>query len=163
MLAAALALVGLLVWVAADSWSPGPAPERAAAAAVDSPQAAAAGTRGAKVRLMRTRFGRILFNAKGRALYLFTSDARNESRCYGECAAAWPPFKTRGKPRAGKDVKQRLLGTTRRRGGGKQVTYRGHPLYFYIGDRAPGQVLCQNVLEFGGLWLVVNRRGRAVR
>jgi predicted lipoprotein with Yx(FWY)xxD motif len=60
-------------------------------------------------------------------------------------------------------VKSRLLGTTRRRDGKAQVTYGGHPLYYYEGDRSPGQILCQDVDEFGGTWLVVSPSGRAVR
>ena len=60
-------------------------------------------------------------------------------------------------------MKQSLLGTTRRRGGRLQVTYNGWPLYYYVGDRRPGQILCQNVREFGGLWLVVRPSGQLVR
>jgi predicted lipoprotein with Yx(FWY)xxD motif len=99
----------------------------------------------------------------GRALYLFTKDGKGPSRCYGACAKAWPPFITRGEPTAGRGVRESLLGTTRRRSGRRQVTYVGQPLYYYVGDREPGQILCQNVLEFGGYWLVVNGRGKAVR
>jgi predicted lipoprotein with Yx(FWY)xxD motif len=112
--------------------------------------------------LKRTRYGRVLFSGNRRALYLFTKDGRRKSRCYQDCARAWPPFKVKRRPLAGRGVKPRLIGTTRRAGGARQVTYRGHPLYFYEHDPR-GQVLCQNVFEFGGLWLVVNRRGRAVR
>jgi len=43
-----------------------------------------------------------------------------------------------------------------------QVTYHGHPLYYYVGDRIPGQILCQNVEEFGGHWWVVSPDGRAI-
>jgi predicted lipoprotein with Yx(FWY)xxD motif len=64
--------------------------------------------------------------------------------------------------RAGAGAQAALLGTRRRRDGTLQVTYAGHPLYFYIGDRRPGQVLCQDVEEFGGRWYVVTRRGSAV-
>jgi predicted lipoprotein with Yx(FWY)xxD motif len=60
-------------------------------------------------------------------------------------------------------VASRLLGTTRRRDGRLQVTYAGHPLYYFKGDTAPGQITCQNASEFGGLWLVVNPSGAAVR
>ena len=55
------------------------------------------------------------------------------------------------------------LGVTQRADGRKQVTFDGRPLYYYVGDRKPGQVLCQNVSEFGGLWLVVRPTGRLVR
>jgi predicted lipoprotein with Yx(FWY)xxD motif len=119
--------------------------------------------RGKLLRLGRTRFGTILVDGRRRALYLFTRDRRNRSRCYGACAEAWPPFLTRGAPRAGRGISRRLLGTTRRRDGRRQVTYRGRPLYFYVGDRRPLEVRCQAVPEFGGTWYVVNRRGNAIR
>jgi predicted lipoprotein with Yx(FWY)xxD motif len=56
-----------------------------------------------------------------------------------------------------------LLGKVRRQDGRLQVTYAGHPLYYYVGDRRPGQVLCQAVLEFGGTWYVVAPSGHAIR
>jgi predicted lipoprotein with Yx(FWY)xxD motif len=64
---------------------------------------------------------------------------------------------------AGRRTEQSLLATIRRPDGGRQVTYRGRPLYYYVGDREPGQVLCQNVVEFGGTWLVVRANGLLVQ
>jgi predicted lipoprotein with Yx(FWY)xxD motif len=116
----------------------------------------------ATVKVMETRYGPILVDGRGHALYLFTREHSSRSRCYGACARAWPPFTTRSAPRAGKGARRGLLGTTRRRGGARQVTYKGHPLYFYVDDRRPGQVLCHDVFEFGGTWLVLTRRGNAV-
>jgi hypothetical protein len=55
------------------------------------------------------------------------------------------------------------LGTRRRRGGRLQVTYAGRPLHSYVGDTQPKVVRCQNVFEFGGLWLVVRKTGAPVR
>lgn len=109
-----------------------------------------------------TRYGRILFDGRGRALYAFTRDRGVASQCYGACAKAWPIYVAAGKLRAGKGVKQSLIGTTRRRDGRQQVTYDGKPLYYYVGD-APGEVKCQNVDQFGGTWLVVRPSGRLVR
>jgi predicted lipoprotein with Yx(FWY)xxD motif len=60
-------------------------------------------------------------------------------------------------------VKASLLGTIRRANGSRQVTYAGRPLYYYVGDKKPRQILCQNVSEFGGLWLVVRPSGKLVR
>ena len=57
----------------------------------------------------------------------------------------------------------RLLGTTKRRDGALQLTYAGRPVYYHVGDRKPGQILCQNVVEFGGRWLVVRAGGALVR
>src|SRR6266511_705140 len=93
--------------------------------------------KGVLVKVMKSDYGRILFDGKGRALYLFTRDDGERSHCYGECAKAWPPFLTRGKPRAREPADRDLLGTVRRKDDKKQVTYNGHPLYYYVGDREP--------------------------
>jgi predicted lipoprotein with Yx(FWY)xxD motif len=110
-----------------------------------------------------SRFGRGLFAGNGRVVYGFTRDPRGgKSRCYGECARAWPVYYKAGALRAGPGVKQSLLGTTKRRDGRLQITYNGWPLYYYAHE-GPGQILCQNVDEFGGLWLVVRPSGALVR
>ena len=109
-------------------------------------------------------FGSVLFDGRGRALYAFTRDRRGgASRCYGACAQKWPVYFAGGRLVAGKGVKRSLVGTTRRRDGRRQITYNGRPLYHYVGDKSPGQVLCQNVDEFGGTWLVVRPSGALVR
>jgi predicted lipoprotein with Yx(FWY)xxD motif len=107
-------------------------------------------------------FGKVLFDGRGFVLYAFTKDRRT-SACTGACAKAWPPYVVRGAVRAGAGVKASLLGTVRRANGSRQVTYAGRPLYFYVGDKKPGQILCQNVSEFGGLWLIVRPSGKLVR
>jgi predicted lipoprotein with Yx(FWY)xxD motif len=110
-----------------------------------------------------SRFGPILFDGKGFVLYAFTRDPRGRSACSGACAAAWPPYIVTRPARAAAGVKSSFLGTTRRANGKLQVTYAGKPLYYYVGDRQPRQILCQNVSEFGGLWLVVRPSGALVR
>jgi predicted lipoprotein with Yx(FWY)xxD motif len=122
---------------------------------------AMAAKRGAAVKVVSSEFGRVIADKRGEALYLFDKETSKRSRCYGACAVAWPPLLTTAKPRAGKGADATRLGTTRRRNGKLQVTYNGHPLYYYKEDE-PGRILCQNVDEFGGLWLVVNPRGEAV-
>src|SRR5437899_796637 len=108
-------------------------------------------------------YGKILFDGRGLALYAFTKDGKGRSRCTGACAKAWPPYIVKSRPRASAGVERSLLGTTKRAGGKLQATYGGRPLYYYVGDRKAGQVLCQNVNEFGGLWLVVRPSGKLVR
>jgi predicted lipoprotein with Yx(FWY)xxD motif len=115
---------------------------------------------GKVVKAVSSAYGKVIADRRGEAFYLFGKD-RRKSSCYGACARAWPPVITKGQPRAGKGVKARLLGTTRRKDGKLQVTYRGHPLYYYVED-SPGRILCQNVSEFGGLWLVVKPNGNPV-
>jgi predicted lipoprotein with Yx(FWY)xxD motif len=106
-------------------------------------------------------YGPVLFDGRGYVLYAFTYDQRNKSRCYGACAKAWPPYLVK-KPKAGAGARQSLLGTTRRSDGSVQATYGGRPLYYYVGD-GKGQILCQNVDEFGGLWLILRGSGKLVR
>lgn len=122
---------------------------------------AAAGTEApaATVKVQSSRFGPILFDGRRFVLYAFTRDPRGASKCAGACAAAWPPYRARGALRAGKGTRASLLGRTR----SGQVTYAGRPLYYYVGDRRPGQILCQDVVEFGGRWLVVRGTGALVR
>jgi predicted lipoprotein with Yx(FWY)xxD motif len=114
------------------------------------------------VTVRSSSFGKVLFDGRGFVLYAFTKD-RRASACSGACARAWPPYIVRGAVHAGAGVKASLLRTVRRANGSRQVTYAGRPLYFYVGDRKPGQILCQNVSEFGGLWLIVRPSGRLVR
>lgn len=117
--------------------------------------------KGAIVKVVDSDYGRVIADRRGEAFYLFDRESTGKSECYGDCATAWPPLLTKGTPRAGKGAKQRLLGTTKRRDGRLQVTYAGHPLYYYKDD-TPGNILCQNVDEFGGLWLVVKPSGEPV-
>src|ERR671930_2242804 len=110
-----------------------------------------------------SRYGKILFDGRGRALYLFARDRGGRSSCSGACAQAWPPLRTKGAPKGLPGVNAKLLGTTRRSDGTRQVTYAKHPLYYFKGDTKPGQIKCQNVSNFGGLWLVVAPNGDPVR
>ena len=118
----------------------------------------------ATITVRGSAYGRVLFDGRGFALYAFTRDPKGgKSRCYGACAAAWPPYLAKGALRAAKGVNRRLIGTTKRRDGRVQVTYAGRPLYYYVGDTKAGQIRCQNVTEFGGTWLVLRAGGQLVR
>jgi len=123
-----------------------------------TPDADAAAARGTKIVQKGSRFGRMLFDTRGQAIYIFQRDRRNESRCFGECARLWPPVYTKGTPRAGSGVRKSLLGSIRR-GKRRQVTYNGKPLYFYAHE-GPGQILCHEVFLNGGLWWVIGPNGR---
>jgi predicted lipoprotein with Yx(FWY)xxD motif len=158
-----IACLGATVVVAGCGSGDDTASERPAQTAADEPGMAMSAVepapRGPLLKLRDSQFGPVLFSGADRALYLFTRDARRKSRCYGECAVAWPPFYAKARPRAGKGVDASLLGTTKRRDGRRQVTYRGHPLYFYEHD-PKGQVLCNDVVEFGGTWFALDAAGR---
>ncbi len=108
-------------------------------------------------------FGRVLFDGRGYVLYAFTRDKNGRSACYGTCAKAWPVYYAKRTLRAGTGIKRSLIGTTKRRDGRGQITYAGRPLYYYVGDTRAGQILCQNVVEFGGTWLIVRPGGKLVR
>ena len=152
-----LALVLLVLVAAAVGFTPS-AEARAGRQQANNGQAAASLT------VRSTKYGRILFDGRGRALYAFTRDRQNgHSQCYGACAKAWPVYFAKGRVVSGEGVRQPLVGTTRRRDGRLQVTYNGRPLYYYVGDKSAGQVLCQNVDEFGGTWLVLRPSGQLVR
>jgi len=110
-----------------------------------------------------SHYGRVLFDQRGFVLYGFTADSARASRCYGACARAWPPLLVKTAAKALRGVDRTKLGTVTRRNGTRQVTYGGHPLYYYVGDTKAGQILCQNVREYGGLWLVVAPSGKLVR
>jgi predicted lipoprotein with Yx(FWY)xxD motif len=140
---------------------PSPSQQPSTRSAEPSPATArpAAARPGTKIVLRNSEFGTMLFNRRRQAIYIFERDAKNRTRCYGECAKAWPPVYTKGRPRAGRGVRAALLGTIARRGGRRQVTYAGQPLYYYAHE-GPGQVLCHNVNLNGGLWWVVGPDGR---
>lgn len=105
-----------------------------------------------------SRFGEMLFDDTGQAIYLFDKEATSSAECYDACAEAWPPVLTPGSPLATGGVRPELMGTTQRTDGSTQVTYAGHPLYYYAHE-GKNEVLCHNVTGFGGLWLVVTPSG----
>lgn len=115
--------------------------------------------KGTRVKVVGSDFGRVIADGKGEAFYLFDKESSRKPRCYGACASVWPAVLAKGKPVAGSGAKQSLLGTTKRANGKLQVTYAGHPLYYYVDD-SPGTILCHDVVEFGGLWLVVRPDGQ---
>lgn len=105
-------------------------------------------------------FGTVLFDGTGQAIYLFDKEITTTPECYEDCAAAWPPVLTDGIPVAGNDAETGLLGTTLRTDGSTQVTYAGHPLYYYAHE-GKNVVTCHDVTEFGGRWLVLTPTGQA--
>jgi predicted lipoprotein with Yx(FWY)xxD motif len=132
-------------------------------AAASTAAAVPASPRPEAVTVHGSAYGTILFDRRGFALYAFTRDRSGRSTCNASCAKAWPPYLVPRRPRAGAGISASLIGTISRDRGVLQATYAGRPLYRYVGDRRPFGVLCQNVREFGGLWLVVRPDGGLVR
>lgn len=126
---------------------------------------AAAKRAATKLQLRTTPVGTILVNSRGFTLYAFTKDSRNSDACraISGCTAIWPILTSSGKATAGAGVKSSLIGTITVRGGAKQVTYNGHPLYTYASDGGPGQTGYVNASQFGGRWPAVNAAGATVR
>lgn len=114
------------------------------------------------VSLHQTPLGRTLVDANGRSLYLFEGDKPNLSTLSAAGQAVWPPFTSNVRPRARGGAVAGDIGTITRPGGRFQVTYAGHPLYYFIGDRGPGQTRGQGLNEFGALWYVLASSGAAI-
>ena len=131
------------------------------AGALAATAAVASTNKSSSVSLRTTKVGKVLVAANGRTLYLFTADKGNKSACYGQCATYWPPLIAQT-PTAGAGLKASLLGTAKRRDGKLQVTYNGHPLYFFAEDKKAGDVKGQGFVHFGGAWWVVSSVGTKV-
>jgi predicted lipoprotein with Yx(FWY)xxD motif len=125
-----------------------------------TPAPASAGA--AAVKTTSGDLGTFLVDSSGRTLYLWKADKGSASMCSGACAQAWPPLTTKSKPQAGGGVKASLLGTTKRSDGTLEVTYAGHPLYYFAGDSGPGSTSGQASKGFGADWFVVAPTGHAI-
>lgn len=118
---------------------------------------------GTVVNVGPSNLGRVLVDAHGKTLYLWAHDRSAKSTCYGDCAEYWPPLLTHGKPVAAAGAKASLLGTTHRSDGRIQVTYAGHPLYYFVQDHKAGQTTGEGLTGFGGRWDPVSAAGAPVQ
>jgi predicted lipoprotein with Yx(FWY)xxD motif len=136
----------------------------ASSAAASSPAAASgASTSGATViTTASSSAGTFLTTSSGRAVYLWVKDTGDTSACSGACAGAWPPVTTTGTATAAGSAKASDLGTITRSDGTKQVTYDGHPLYYFAGDSGPGTATGQGSDSFGAKWWLVAPTGSDV-
>jgi predicted lipoprotein with Yx(FWY)xxD motif len=133
------------------------------ATAPSAPTSAAAHNSSASTVDVRTSNGTtFLTDGSGRSLYLWTPDTKTTSMCSGACATAWPPLTATGAPTAGTGVTATDLGTINRSGGTKQVTYAGHPLYYFAGDNAAGQTNGEASNSFGAPWYLVAPTGQQI-
>ena len=106
--------------------------------------------------------GTYLTGASGRALYMWVGDSPGKSNCSGSCATAWPPLIVKATPTASGGVTAADLGTITRSDGTKQVTYKGHPLYYFVVDTGPGTTKGQGSDSFGAKWWLVAPSGAAI-
>jgi predicted lipoprotein with Yx(FWY)xxD motif len=133
------------------------------AAAASLAVAGVASAQSASVKVAPSSLGRILVDSHGKTLYLWAHDKGRKSTCNGQCAKYWPPLVTRGRPKAGAGALSSLIGASRRSDGRTQVTYHGHPLYYYVGDKRAGDVKGEGLTGFGGRWDPVSAGGSAVQ
>ena len=153
-LSRSLTAAALTAAAAASLALPGGAPAHGVAAAV-APSAS--------LGVAPSSLGRILVDSHGKTLYLWAHDKGHTSTCNGQCAKYWPPLVTSAKPKASAGARGALLGTSRRADGRTQVTYDGHPLYYFAGDKRAGDVKGAGLTGFGGRWDPVSAAGTAVR
>jgi predicted lipoprotein with Yx(FWY)xxD motif len=130
-------------------------------AASPSPSPAATGEKIAVA--TNAKLGSFLVDESGMTVYLFVADTGTASTCYSTCAIVWPPVLTTGAPQAGTGAQASLLGTTTRTDGKVEVTYAGHPLYYFMQDKAAGDVKGQGINGFGALWWVLSPSGAAIQ
>ena len=173
-MAAAACAAGIVLAASACSSSSGstsnqataPPPSSSAPAQASSPTAAASESSGSPETVALKSIsgieGQALVDEDGKTLYLWEADKNGKSTCTGPCAAAWPPVTTSGAPQAGSGVNQSLLGTVKRDDGPEQVTYNGHPLYYFVGDTAAGMAKGQGSKAFGADWYVLNAKGAKI-
>jgi predicted lipoprotein with Yx(FWY)xxD motif len=138
------------------------APAQASSPAASSPSAAGAAAVSVSLKSIAGIEGQALVDGKGRTLYLWEADKAGQPTCTGPCAAAWPPVTVSGAATAGSGVNQSLLGTVKRADGTGQVTYNGHPLYYFVGDTAAGMAKGQGSKAFGADWYVLNAKGSKI-
>jgi predicted lipoprotein with Yx(FWY)xxD motif len=139
------------------------APSASSASPASGSSSSAAGASGATViTTAKSSAGTVLTSGSGRAVYLWVKDTGDMSNCTGACAGAWPPVTTTGTPTAAGSAKASDIGTITRSDGTKQVTYDGHPLYYFSGDSGPGMATGQGSDSFGALWWLVTPAGSSV-
>jgi predicted lipoprotein with Yx(FWY)xxD motif len=137
-------------------------PKPASAKAAPQGTGAKAPAPGTAVTIAHGKLGAYLADSKGRALYLFEADKGMASTCYSACASIWPPLNSTGAVATGAGVSHTLLGTTKRTDGGSEVTYHGHPLYYYVGDKVAGSVTGQGLDQFGAKWYLIAPNGKKI-
>ncbi|MGC1564717.1 MAG: hypothetical protein WA794_01730 [Trebonia sp.] len=154
--------VALLVAACSTGSSGTAAAGSSSPAGASSSSAAAGGSGSTVITTVSSSAGTFLANSSGHAVYLWTKDSDGMSACSGACAGAWPPVTTTGTVTASGEAKSSDLSTITRSDGTKQVTYDGHPLYFFSGDSGPGMASGQGNDGFGAKWWLVSPSGSDV-
>lgn len=154
-LAALLAVTAIVIAGCGSSSS-----TSSSAAAASSTAAASGG--GVAISTTKGSAGTYLTGASGRAVYLWVADTRGKSNCSGQCAKFWLPLLTTATPTASGGANAKALGMITRSDGAKQVTYNGHPLYYFLEDKGPGTDHGQGKNGFGAKWWLIAPSGTAI-
>jgi len=154
--------VALLVAACSTGSSGTAAAGSSSPAGASSSSAAAGGSGSTVITTVSSSAGTFLATSSGHAVYLWSKDGDGMSACTGACTGAWPPVTTTGQVTASGGAKSSDLGTITRPDGTKQVTYDGHPLYFFSGDSGPGMASGQGNDGFGAKWWLVSPSGSDV-
>jgi len=149
---AALVIAAIAAFVVATNGGATKTPSASASASASS----------SSVSLEHTSLGSVLVDVNGRTLYLFEGDRPNVSTLSAAGRAIWPPFTAKAKPAAKAGVNAALIGMIPGSGGAGQVTYNGHPLYYYVGDQQTGQTTGQGLNQFGARWYVLSAAGQPI-
>lgn len=110
----------------------------------------------------QTSVGKTLADANGRTLYLFAGDKPNVSTLSAAGRAFWPPFTSNTRPAAAGGALAGEIGRVTGASEANQVTYNGHPLYYFVGDQHSGQTAGQGLNQFGARWYVLSTAGAAI-
>jgi predicted lipoprotein with Yx(FWY)xxD motif len=115
------------------------------------------------LRTKPSKLGRILAAGPRRmTVYLYEADKGSTPTCLGGCAAVWPPVTSAAAVVARRGVSAEKLALTTRPDGTKQLTYNGHPLYFYSRDGDKGDAYGQGIKSFGASWYVLAPNGSKI-
>jgi predicted lipoprotein with Yx(FWY)xxD motif len=156
-----VALSAVLAACSSSGASPSAAAPSAAAPSAEASTAASPAAAGTTIALADSSLGKILVNADGRTLYMFTPDeATGAPTCYDSCAGNWPALLATGTPTAGTGLDAAKLTTVDRTDGGKQVKFGEYPLYLFAADKAAGDTAGQGQ---GGKWYVVGADGEPIK
>lgn len=156
----AVALVGVALGVAACGGSSNS--HSTAAGASPYSRGSSGSSASLSITTAKGPMGTYLTGASGRAIYLWAADKGSQSACSGACAGVWHPVTASGKPNVSGGAMAGDLGTITRSDGTKQVTYKGHPLYYYAADTSAGQTSGQGSNQFGAKWWLVSPSGSEI-
>lgn len=117
---------------------------------------------GSGLAVKQTALGNILVDGKGRTLYLFLADKANRSTLSHAGLAVWPAYTSATKPQVGGGISAAHVASVKQANGRRQVTFYGHPVYYFIGDKSAGETNGQGLNEFGARWYVLSSHGAAV-